>query len=110
MSHLIRTRYTIKQYGTKLDLMSNMHRLELTLERVAGQKPIKEVAQIPRPSQLDDWHLFEKLEGDKIKRARGDAGFLEWKLRRKHEKEDREEWKRSRLFRDSFSFPSGPSG
>lgn len=93
-----------------MNLDTNTHRLELTLERVAGQKPIEDVARVPKPSQLDDWYLFEKLEGDKIKQKLGEVGYLEWKLRRQQEKNDREEWKRSRLFRASSVFPFGPSG
>ena len=53
---------------------------------------------IPKPSQLDDWHLFQKLEGDKIKQTQGETGYLEWKLRKQNEKDDREDWKRSLLF------------
>ncbi|KAI0014101.1 hypothetical protein F4779DRAFT_636847 [Xylariaceae sp. FL0662B] len=95
--------YTIKQYGSKLDDRTNTHRLELTLERVADQKSIQELKRIPRPSQLDDWDLYEKLEGDKIKLLQGEASYLQWKLIRQEEKIDREDWKRSRLFRASFS-------
>ncbi|RYP41187.1 hypothetical protein DL767_001191 [Monosporascus sp. MG133] len=97
--------YIIKQYGTKLDSKTNTHRLELTLERVADQKPIEDITTIPKPSQLDDWKLFEKLEGDKIKLTQGEASYLEWKLSRQGEKVEREEWRRSRLFRSSFSYP-----
>lgn len=53
---------------------------------------------IPRPSQLDGWHHFQKLEGDKIKQTQGEKGYLEWKLQKQKEKEDREDWKRSLLF------------
>ncbi|RYO90614.1 hypothetical protein DL766_008184 [Monosporascus sp. MC13-8B] len=97
--------YIIKQYGTKLDSKTNTHRLELTLERLADQKPIEDITGIPKPSQLDDWKLFEKLEGDKIKSTQGEASYLEWKLSRQEEKVEREEWRRSRLFRSSFSYP-----
>ncbi|RYO87798.1 hypothetical protein DL764_008820 [Monosporascus ibericus] len=55
--------YTIEQYGTKLNSKTNTHRLELMLERVADQKSIEDIMGIPKPSQLDDWKLFEKLEG-----------------------------------------------
>ncbi|RYP42971.1 hypothetical protein DL768_010149 [Monosporascus sp. mg162] len=97
--------YIIKQYGTKFDSKTNTHRLELTLERVADQKPIEDITGIPEPSQLDDWKLFEKLEGDKIKLTQGEASYLEWKLSRRGEQVEREEWRRSRLFRSSFSYP-----
>ncbi|RYP68221.1 hypothetical protein DL769_005561 [Monosporascus sp. CRB-8-3] len=97
--------YIIKQYGTKLDSKTNTHRLELTFERVADQKPIEDVTGIPKPSQLDDWKLFEKLEGDKIRLTQGETSYLEWKLSRQGEMVEREEWRRSRLFRSSFSYP-----
>ncbi len=86
-----------------MDISTNTHRLELTLERVTNQKPIESIMDIPKPSQVDDWKLFEKLEGDKIKLTQGDSSYLEWKLRAQGEKLDREEWKRTRLFRASFS-------
>ncbi|KAL7626316.1 hypothetical protein AAE478_003088 [Parahypoxylon ruwenzoriense] len=111
--------FAVRQYGCKLDDQTNLHRLELTLERVIADpeqnknkhknsnkkknKSLEEMAQIPRPSQLDDWALYEKLEGDKIKLLQGDSSYLEWKLRRQEEKIDREEWRRARLFRASFS-------
>lgn len=81
-----------------------MYRIELTLERVPDQKKSpEEIKRIPRPSQLDDWNLYEKLEGDKIKLLQGETSYLEWKLRRQEEKLDREDWRRARLFRASFS-------
>lgn len=99
------SRYTLKQYGTKLDLSTNTHRLELTLERGADQVPIEVLLGVPRPAQMDDWKLFEKHEGDRIKLTQGEASYLDWKLGREEEKMDRDEWKRSRLFRASFAYP-----
>jgi hypothetical protein len=52
---------------------------------------------------LDDWALYEKLEGDKIKLLQGDTSYLEWKLGQQEDKVDREEWQRARLFSASFS-------
>ncbi|OTA95702.1 hypothetical protein M434DRAFT_393558 [Hypoxylon sp. CO27-5] len=96
--------FTIKQYGCKQDSKTGLYRLELTLERVPDQKmSLEDLKSIPRPSQLDDWNLYEKLEGDKIKLVQGEASYLEWKLRRQEEKIDREGWRRAKLFRVSFS-------
>ncbi|KAI1484667.1 hypothetical protein F5X96DRAFT_692190 [Biscogniauxia mediterranea] len=95
--------FTIKQYGCKLDDSTNTYRLELTLERVPEQRSFEELRKVPKPSQLDDWNLYEKLEGDKIKLLRGETSYLEWKLQRQEEKIDREDWRRARLFRASFS-------
>lgn len=82
-----------------------MYRLELLLERVPGQKrSLFEVArQVPRPSQLDDWSSFTKLEGDRIKVLHGEATYLWWVIKLHEEKADREEWKRAQLFRASCS-------
>jgi hypothetical protein len=83
--------------------MTNIYRLELTLERVANQKAIEELGRIPKPSQLDDWKLYAKLEGDKIKLTEGDAKFFEWSVQREEERLDREDYKRDCEFRASFS-------
>ncbi|KAI1457595.1 PUA-like domain-containing protein [Annulohypoxylon moriforme] len=96
--------FTIKQYGSKQDSKTNLYRLELTLERSPDQKKsLDEIRKIPRPSQLDDWNLYEKLEGDKIKLLQGETTYLEWKLRRQEENIEREDWRRARLFKASFS-------
>ncbi|KAI4869453.1 hypothetical protein F4820DRAFT_444051 [Hypoxylon rubiginosum] len=97
--------FTIKQYGSKLDEKTGVYRLELLLERVPGQKrSLFEVArQVPRPSQLDDWSSFTKLEGDRIKVLHGEATYLWWVIKLHEEKADREEWKRAQLFRASCS-------
>ncbi|KAI0816421.1 hypothetical protein GGR55DRAFT_697295 [Xylaria sp. FL0064] len=97
--------YTIRQYGSKLDSNINKYRLELTLERAADQRSFESIAKIPKPSQLDDWALYEKLEGDKVKLVEGESSYLEWKLKQQEEKADREEWQRAKLFRTSFSVP-----
>ncbi|CAJ2506423.1 Uu.00g005530.m01.CDS01 [Anthostomella pinea] len=100
--------FTIKQYGCKLDDKTNTYRLELTMERVPDQKSFDEIRGVPKPSQLDDWNLYEKLEGDKIKILQGDSNYLEWKLTRQEDKVDREEWRRVCAFRASFSWQGGP--
>ncbi|KAI3343441.1 hypothetical protein F4824DRAFT_439929 [Ustulina deusta] len=97
--------YTIRQYGCKLDSRINKHRLELTLERAADQRSFEDVCKVPKPSQLDDWALYEKLEGDKVKLVEGESCYLEWALKRQEERADREEWQRSRLFKASFLTP-----
>ncbi|KAK9780607.1 putative YDG domain-containing protein [Seiridium cardinale] len=77
--------YIIRQYGSKLDEMTDIYRLELTLERVRDQKSMELVERFPKPSQLDDWNLYEKLEGDKIKLTEGDAKYFEWSIQRQEE-------------------------
>ncbi|KAJ2995967.1 hypothetical protein NUW58_g1130 [Xylaria curta] len=95
--------YTIRQYGFKLDSNINKYRLELTLERATNQRSFNDIRKVPKPSQLDDWNLYEKLEGDKVRWLQGESSYLEWKLKRQEERVDREEWQRARLFKATFS-------
>ncbi|KAK8123505.1 Peptidyl-prolyl cis-trans isomerase pin4 [Apiospora kogelbergensis] len=94
--------YIIRQYGTKLDIVSETHRLELKLQRVHEQRPMEELRRIPKPSQLDDWALYEKLEGNEMKRI-GNAKYMEWNIQREEDRLDRESWRRDQEFRASFS-------
>ncbi|KAK8076442.1 YDG/SRA domain-containing protein [Apiospora phragmitis] len=94
--------YTIRQYGTKLDIVSDTYRLELKLQRVNEQRPLDELKRIPKPSQFDDWALYEKLEGNEMKRI-GNAKYMEWNIQREEDMLDRESWKGDREFRASFS-------
>jgi hypothetical protein len=96
-------RYLIRQYGTKLDEITDIYRLELTLTRVRDQKAMEALKRFPRPSQLDDWKLYEKLEGEKIKLIEGGTKYFEWMNQREKERLDRENYKRTREFRVSFS-------
>lgn len=95
--------YTIRQYGFKFDNDISMYKLELTLERAANQRSFEDIRKVPKPSQLDDWALYEKLEGDKVKLMQGESSFLEWKLKRHEEQAEHEEWQRATRFRASFS-------
>ncbi|KAI1754362.1 hypothetical protein F4782DRAFT_539183 [Xylaria castorea] len=102
--------YIIRQYGCKLDSSNSKYRLELTLERAADQRPFEKIHKVPKPSQLDDWALYEKLEGDTVRLLQGESSYLEWKLKREEERADREDWQRIRLFRASFSVGAGSRG
>lgn len=95
-------RYKIRQYGTKLDEMTNIYRLELVLERLKDQNSMDFLKRFPKPSQLDDWRLYEKLEGDKIKLLEGDAKYIEWSVQREEERLDREAYRRDCEFRVPF--------
>ncbi|KAH7328458.1 hypothetical protein B0I35DRAFT_473163 [Stachybotrys elegans] len=68
--------YTLRQYGLTRNPQSDRLTVVLTLERVPGQRPLQEIVSIPRPSQLDDWQLFKRYEGETIMRKYGDQGFL----------------------------------
>ncbi|KAM0562236.1 hypothetical protein ACHAPJ_002681 [Fusarium lateritium] len=69
--------YKICQYGQRLNMVSERHRMILTLERVGGQPPIEDILHIPRPSEMDDWELYERFESEKIKQKKGDKAFID---------------------------------
>ena len=96
-------RYRIRQYGHKLDINTEIYRLELILERLEGQLPMHDLRSIPRPSQLDDWKVYEKLEAEKLKRfARSDA-YLAWRDQKEHELDRKPLWEHEQEFRPSMS-------
>lgn len=80
--------------------------MRFILERVPGQTPIDEILHIPRPSQLDDWTLYEKLERERIKQTEGDARLTEWMIRRDKERIERGHWRRSRAFKSEMKLNS----
>lgn len=81
--------YVLRQYGHKQNQNTQLHTITLLLERVKGQKSIEELASVPTPSQMDNWTLFEKHEGDLIKKVRGLEAFREWRIGKAHEKIER---------------------
>ncbi|KAK4186893.1 hypothetical protein QBC35DRAFT_343046, partial [Podospora australis] len=78
------------------------YRMELTLERVNDQIQMSEVLKVPKPSHLDDWRLWERVEADFIRQTQGEAAAYAWKLKREKTRHDREQWKRARRFRSSI--------
>ncbi|KAF5501564.1 hypothetical protein CGCS363_v006445 [Colletotrichum siamense] len=94
--------YTIRQYGNKLDATTDKYRLELLLERVNGQKDLEQVQQIPRPSQIDEWQAFKKVEAEMVRQRKGDDGLLDFKMRKEEERIDREHWRRASEFKASL--------
>ncbi|KAF7542567.1 hypothetical protein G7Z17_g11461 [Cylindrodendrum hubeiense] len=95
-------KYIIRQYGQRLNLRTGLHRVILTLERVKDMFSVDELIQIPRPSQLDDWKLFETYEGEMVKQKKGQQGFLDWKMERVQEKIDQEQYMRTLAFQTSL--------
>lgn len=89
---LIRDRYKIVQYGHKLNEDIEMYRLALVLERVPGQTTMEDLKAVPKPSQLDDWRLHERLEGEKLKSTVGRRNFLAWKTKKMKDKLEHEQW------------------
>ncbi|KAK0669692.1 hypothetical protein QBC41DRAFT_105860 [Cercophora samala] len=99
--------WKLASYRHKLDLGTGEYKLELALERVANkQKLMREVLKVPRPSQMDEWNLFEKLEADKVRQVQGEAASYAWKLQREEARVEREMWKRAHKFRESISSAS----
>ncbi|KAL7912869.1 PUA-like domain-containing protein [Trichoderma velutinum] len=69
--------YIIRRYSHKQNLQTRLHRTIITLERISGQPNIADLAKVPRPSQVDDWLLFEKFEGEMIRQHHGEQSFLD---------------------------------
>lgn len=53
------------------------------------------LAKVPRPSQMDDWVLFEKFEGETIRQNHGEQSFLDWKMMKAQERMERRQWRRA---------------
>ncbi|KAK4202661.1 hypothetical protein QBC40DRAFT_320986 [Triangularia verruculosa] len=100
--------WKLGSYRHRLDLGSGEYKLELSLERVNNgqQMEMREVLKVPRPSQMDEWNLFEKLEADKVRQAQGEAVAYAWKCEREAGKAEREMWRRANRFRESVSAAS----
>ncbi|KKP07675.1 hypothetical protein THAR02_00211 [Trichoderma harzianum] len=87
--------YIIRRYSHKQNLQTRLHRTVITLERIPGQPNIADLAKVPRPSQVDDWLLFEKFEGEMIRQHHGEQSFLDWKLMKAQERMERRQWRRA---------------
>lgn len=72
--------------------------MTLKLTRVTNQRPIADLVKIPRPSELDEWHLYKKHEGEMIKQKRGDRGFLEWKSEKAQDQIEKERYIQEMVF------------
>jgi hypothetical protein len=71
----------VLRYSHVLEEATGIYRLEVDLERVGIQVPMSELAEIPCPSDFDDWQLYEKLETEKKKKkeASPDRGWHRWR-------------------------------
>ncbi|PHH63035.1 hypothetical protein CDD81_6366 [Ophiocordyceps australis] len=86
--------YYIRQWGVKgCEASPNQVRLVVTLEREAHQRSMDEVVVIPYPSQLDEWQIFERYEGETIRHHRGERAFLDWKAFKADEQMYMNEWR-----------------
>lgn len=100
---LILSRYIIRQYGHLPLQESNKYRLELTLERVAGQRPMDTLFDIPRPSELDDWQYYNRVLAEDIRANKGDIAYSEWKENEEKQEREREQWRQWHDFRRHYS-------
>jgi hypothetical protein len=85
----------LTSYSLKLDEERDVHRLELTLERMPAQLPFDFIKKAPWPSQLDDWHLYEQIEAGKRKMMESKQRMLAWTTQRAHEELERQQWSRN---------------
>ncbi|OBS18543.1 hypothetical protein FPOA_10271 [Fusarium poae] len=69
--------YTIRRYSQWFNEVSDRHHMMLTLERVSDQRPIEDILNIPRPSEVDDWNLYQKYESELVKQKKGAKAFLD---------------------------------
>lgn len=94
-------RWTLTKYRHKLDTSSNVYTLEIHLEPVQDLRMTDDLMQIPKPAELDDWRLYQKLEVEKIKHEKGEATAIDWGIWNTTDSLEREEAKRVRTFRAS---------
>ncbi|KAL6867938.1 hypothetical protein J3F83DRAFT_761322 [Trichoderma novae-zelandiae] len=79
----------------KQNPQTRLHRIIVTLERIPDQPNMTGLAKIPLPSQMDDWLLYEKFEGEMIRQHRGEQSFLDWKLMKAQERMEQRQWRRA---------------
>ncbi|KAM7205061.1 hypothetical protein V8F33_001302 [Rhypophila sp. PSN 637] len=93
--------WTLRSFSHKLDVNADLYRLELRLEPPVSLNSAQWQATkaVPLPSQRDEWNLYKKLEGDKIRQTQGELGQLDWKIKEEMERADREDAQRVRSFR-----------
>ncbi len=90
-------RFVVKQFGHKLlDEAKNMFRCQLILERVSNQTPFNDVLRSPKPSQLDDWALYEKLVGDDYRKRQGDIEYSKWRDFEEEQRAEKEQFIKSK--------------
>lgn len=103
-------RWKLLGYSHKLDADKKLWRLILTLEQLPDQPAMKGIVKIPKPSQLDDWRLYEQIEESEIKALFGEQGVHRWNENRGQEKRERDSWRRACEFRASVGVPSAQGG
>ncbi|KUI54443.1 hypothetical protein VP1G_01721 [Cytospora mali] len=102
--------YILASWSLKLCPCTNLYTLRVVLERLPRQKPMKEVLRVPKPSQLDDWTLYEQLEKERIEQREGAVRFMDWETAREKEKSEREFWRHVRELQNEMRQNSKAGG
>lgn len=63
---------------------------------------MEKIANIPKPSQLDEWDQYVQLERGRIRQTQGQVKLDSWTMGRNIERIERDQWQRSREFRVSL--------
>lgn len=92
----------MRSWSIKLNIVSEIYTLRLIIDRLPNQKPMEEITIIPRPSQLDDWNLYEQLERGQIRKTEGKTKFDVWTAGRKVERGERDQFHRNRELKISL--------
>jgi len=64
--------------------------MELTMERVGGQTNLESIKNVPKPSQLDDWITYERVEAEMIQQIEGAAAYGEWTKKKATQQTDKD--------------------
>jgi len=72
--------YAVRSFGLKLEQDTEIYTMTVLLQRSPLEKPLQEILAIPRPSQLDDWKLYQMMEEREMQRV-GLREFIAWKMK-----------------------------
>ncbi|KAK0389328.1 hypothetical protein NLU13_2903 [Sarocladium strictum] len=93
-------KYKLTQYGFFWKQSIGLYELEIEMVRCiwgkdeVKQSHMREVVQIPSPSELDDWKLYEMYESELLRQRQGTPVFMEWYLDRAKRQRERDHWRR----------------
>ncbi|KAL2068255.1 hypothetical protein VTL71DRAFT_16353 [Oculimacula yallundae] len=95
--------HVVRQFGHKLlDEAKNIYRCTIMLERIPGQRPLHEVLQLPKPSQLDDWDLYKKMINEDYRRCEGDAALSRRTEQEEEHQSDKEQFIKSKALQEGL--------
>ena len=72
------------------------------LERLASQRPLHEVLQLPKPSQLDDWDLYKKIMNEDYRQREGEVAFGKQRDIEEEEQSDKEQFIKSKALQEGI--------